>query len=329
MAPQFTKATKRQAKLRMAIDGPSGSGKTYTALVAAMALKNGGRVAVIDTERGSAAKYADLFDFDTLDMMDSYPKETFDPANYIEAIRAAEAAGYDVLIIDSLSHAWEGEGGVLEKHDNETRRMGNNQSFQAWKNVTPQHNRLVTAMLNCGCHLIVTMRSKMDHIITTNDKGQTIIKKVGMAPIQRNGIEYEFDLVADMDIEHSFVVSKSRCFAMADKVASKPAGEFFAPLKAWLSDGAPQPEREPEPERVPAKVGPNGERIEPSWTSTPGQLEKMAQHYGLSYDTILAALDVAKLEDYQGSKKDAASAIDAFIRDEMEKGEPEPSQLTM
>src|SRR5690606_34635021 len=104
----FKKATKSQAKLRMAITGPSGSGKTYTALSVGTPL---GRIAVIDTERGSASKYADLFDFDVLELTE------YNPRNYIEAIRAACAGGYDVLIIDSLSHAWSGQGGVLELVD--------------------------------------------------------------------------------------------------------------------------------------------------------------------------------------------------------------------
>lgn len=254
----FAKATKTKAKLRMAIDGPSGSGKTYTALIAAMALKNGGRVAVIDTERGSAAKYADLFDFDTLDMRDLYPRDTFDPLHYIEAISAAEAAGYDVLIIDSLSHAWEGEGGVLDQHDMASKKSGN--SYTGWKDVSPLHRKLIDAMLNCGCHVIATMRSKMEYILVENEKGKQMPKKVGMAPVQRQGMEYEFDIVADMDQEHTLIISKSRCFNVADKIVTKPTVEFFAPVKAWLSDGAQPAERKPE--QIPAKVGANGERVE-------------------------------------------------------------------
>jgi len=118
MTVQFTKATKWQARLRMAIQGPAGSGKTYTSLCfgCALAEMRGGRLAVIDTERGSAVKYADRYDFDVVAL------ESFQPERYVEAIDAAEAAGYRVLVIDSLSHAWEGEGGVLSLVDEASRR---------------------------------------------------------------------------------------------------------------------------------------------------------------------------------------------------------------
>lgn len=235
MAVTFQRATKRQARLRMAIDGPSGSGKTYTALVAAFALAGEqGKVAVIDTEHGSASKYADLFPpFDVLELA------TFHPQLYVDGIAAAEEAGYQVIVIDSLSHAWEGEGGVLELHDQATKRSQSGNSFTAWKDITPIHRKLVEAMLQSPCHVIATMRSKMEYIQTEDEKGRKIIKKVGLAPIQRQGIEYEMDVVADMDLEHNMVISKTRCFAIADQVVSKPAVAWFATLRTWLSDGAP------------------------------------------------------------------------------------------
>lgn len=248
----FQKATKKQSRLRMAIDGPSGSGKTYTALTFAQALANGGRVAVIDTERGSASKYADLWAFDVLEL------ETYDPRQYVEGIEAAEAAGYDVLVIDSLSHAWEGARGVLELHDDATKRDRAGNSYTAWKDVTPIHRKMVDAILQSRCHIIATMRSKTEYVLVTDDRGKTAPKKVGMAPVQRQGMEYEFDVVADMDIDHNLVVSKSRCPAVADAVVNKPTAAWFATLAAWLKDGAPEI-KQPQPEHV--IVGEEGERV--------------------------------------------------------------------
>lgn len=229
----FKKATKQQSKGRMAIDGPSGSGKTYTALSVAKALAPNGKVAVIDTERGSASKYADLFEFDVCEL------DEFHPDAYVKAIREAEEAGYEVLVIDSLSHAWEGQGGVLDINTDIAARSRSKNTFAAWRETTPIHNRLVDAMLRSSCHVIATMRTKTEWVMEEDDRGKKTPRKIGMAPVQRQGMEYEFDLVVDMDIDHKAVVSKSRCPALADQVIRNPSdadlGKTFA---AWLMDGS-------------------------------------------------------------------------------------------
>ncbi len=236
---KFAKATRKRSRARVAIDGPSGSGKTYTSLIAAKVLADGGRIAVIDTERGSASLYSDKFDFDVLEL------DTFSPMLYTQAIEAAEAAGYAVIVIDSLSHAWEGEGGALDLVDKAATRMQGN-GFAAWKDVTPMHRKMVDAILQCKAHVIVTMRSKMDYIQEKDDRGKTVIRKVGMAPIQRQGMEYEFTLVADMDVDHRISVSKSRCDVMTDAVTAKPDAKFWQPFHAWLNSGdAEQPAHTP------------------------------------------------------------------------------------
>lgn len=240
----FQKATKTQSKLRMAINGPSGSGKTFTGLTFACALANGGRVAVIDTERGSASKYADMFDFDVLEL------DTYHPQQYMDGIQAAEDAGYDVILIDSLSHAWEGEGGVLDLHDQATKRQRTENSYTAWKDITPIHRKLVDAMLQSKCHIIATMRSKTEYVLVTNSQGKQEPKKVGMAPVQRQGMEYEFDIVADMDTDHNMMVSKSRCFTVADAVVNKPTAAWFQAVKAWLTDGTPRPHWADDPANI-------------------------------------------------------------------------------
>ena len=195
------KATKEAVRLRFALIGPSGSGKTFSVL--AIATQLGQRVIVIDTERGSAAKYADLFSFDVLEL------DTFAPDTYCDAIRACEDAGADVVVIDSLSHAWMGKDGALEMVDKAAARSNSRNSFDAWRSVTPQHNRLVDTMLRCKPHLLVTMRSKMEYVIEEDGRGKKVPRKVGLAPVQRDGLEYEFDVLGEMNADHQ-MSSRSR-----------------------------------------------------------------------------------------------------------------------
>ena len=235
MTLAFKRAQRAQRKARIGLIGPSGSGKTYTALMLAKGLAgSSGRIAVIDTENNSAALYADEFEFDVLNL------DTFSPEVYVRAIQAAEAAGYDVLIIDSLSHAWAGKDGALEQVDRVARRMQSNNTFAAWREVTPMHNALVDAMVRSRCHLIVTMRSKTEYIVETDPKtGKTAPRKVGLAPIQREGLEYEFDIVADMDLDNHFIVSKTRYKSLTGQVIHKPTADLGRQIRAWLESGAP------------------------------------------------------------------------------------------
>lgn len=231
MSSLFRPATRQKVRLRMALDGVSGSGKTFTALRFAMAL--GKRVAVINTESGAVEKYLGLspdgtpFQFDVCELVD------FSPSKYTETILAAGLAGYDVLVIDSLSHAWAGSGGALELKD----RKGGN-SFTAWKDITPMHNHMIEAILHSPCHVIATMRSKTEYVLETNGNGKQMPVKVGMAPVQRAGMEYEFDLYCSIDSEHIIRVSKSRCPEVADAISVKPGASFMEPVVAWLNDGS-------------------------------------------------------------------------------------------
>lgn len=236
---QFKKATKKQVKARIAIAGPSGSGKTYTGLVAATALAQGGQIAVIDTERGSASLYSDYFDFDVLEL-----EPPFSPQVYKQAIKAAENAGYGVILIDSLSHAWEGEGGALDLADEATARQRTPNSYTAWREVTPLHREMVDAMLQSKAHIVATMRSKTEYAIESTN-GKTNIRKVGLAPIQRAGMEYEFTVVGDMDIDNKIVISKSRFAPLQSKVQLKPDINFFKPFVDWLNSGDAEVKAEP------------------------------------------------------------------------------------
>lgn len=232
----FKKATKFESKLRLALAGPSGSGKTFTALTLATALAGDGEVAVIDTERGSASKYADQFLFDVQEL------ESFHPNNYINAIHEAEQAGYAVLVIDSLSHAWNGPGGLLEQVENITKRSKSGNSFNAWGEATPLQNRLIDTITRSKLHIICTMRTKTEYVIEPNAYGKSAPRKVGTAPVQRADVEYEFDVYGDMDIDNTLIIHKSRCSELAGAVVAKPDHQVAEVLKRWLS-GEPAPER--------------------------------------------------------------------------------------
>ena len=229
----FTKAQKSASKLRMALAGPAGSGKTWTALAIATGL--GERIALVDTERGGGNYYADQFDFDSLELT------SFHPDQYIKALAAAIEEGYQVVIIDSLSHAWFGRDGALELVDRAAKRSQSGNSFMAWREVTPLHNKLVDAMLKAPVHVVVTLRSKTEYILETDTRGKQVPKKVGMAPVQRDGLEYEFDVFGELDHQHTLLITKSRVYGLADTVIEQPDQSFGHRIHALLLSGVSTP----------------------------------------------------------------------------------------
>lgn len=234
----FRKATKDQEKLRMALDGPPGGGKTWTSLIIGtyLAEREGGRIAVIDSERSSAKKYARDFDFDHLTLPDN------DPRTYASAVRAAIEAGYAVIIIDSLSHAWEG---TLDMKDRVSRQSQSGDSFGAWRTVTPVHNELVDTILRAPAHVIATMRTKVEYLVDpTNPDKSKRVQKVGLKPVQREGVDYEFDVVGELDQENSLVITKTRCSALSGAVIHRPDVALAKTLHEWLTDGEPVVDKE-------------------------------------------------------------------------------------
>jgi energy-coupling factor transporter ATP-binding protein EcfA2 len=224
---------------RIGIAGPEGSGKTLTALKIARGLVGPeGRIAVIDTENRSSRKFRAYERF-LVDVLEG----NYAPAKYVEKITEAEKAGVDCLIIDSLSHAWNAPGGVLDMVDAEVSRHGN--QLNAWRKASPEHNRLVDKLVHCKTNLICTLRVKSEMVVETLPNGRTRVRKVGLQPIQRDGMLYEFDLVIDMDVDHQAVVSKSRCPAL-DKVSFggkdleeglAAAVAFGQQVREWLRTG--------------------------------------------------------------------------------------------
>lgn len=247
----FQKATKAKAKARIALVGVTGSGKTRTALSIAQGL--GGRVALIDTERGSASLYADTFDFDVEEL------STFSPDCYMHAIKEAEQGGYDVLIIDSLSHAWAGPEGVLEFVDQVAQASRSGNKFAAWAKATPLQNKLIDAILSVRqkMHVIVTMRAKTLWDTEKDERGKIAPKKIGLGAVQREGVEYEFDIIGYIDQSHSLIVDKSRWDELDGRIveeAGKANGEELGRrIGAWLADGV---------ERAPGRRGLTREDVE-------------------------------------------------------------------
>lgn len=253
MAVQIREATREELLGRFALIGVSGSGKTFTAIIVGMILAGlkGKRLGVIDTENRSASKYVGepssfvpggRVGFKVIEL------DSFHPDRYIEAIEAFEAdPEVGAIVVDSLSHAWIGKDGVLEIKDNATKKRGNN-DYTAWREASPVHNRLVEKLIRCTKHLGVCMRAKAEYAIQTNDTTKkTEVVKLGMAAEQRGGLEYEFDLVFDVDLKHTAQASKTRCRALDGKAfdlirQSKEIAETFA---GWLSLGTPRVEAPP------------------------------------------------------------------------------------
>lgn len=241
----FKKATKAQAKLRAAVFGPSGAGKTFTSLRVATGLAgDGGRIAVIDTERGSASKYADRFSFDVLELED----QSID--GYVAAIREAGAAGYTVLVIDSLSHGWQT---LLEEIEKLAKAKYRGNTWSAWSEGTPLQRRLVQAILAYPGHVLATMRSKTEWTTVDDGRGKKSPQRVGLAPEQGKGVEYEFDLLVEISTEHIANVIKDRTGKFQDKLLEKPGEQFGRELAAWLADGDPAPAKPVKVEPVKAE----------------------------------------------------------------------------
>lgn len=240
----FVKATKKKSKLRLALTGPSGSGKTWGALQIAKGL--GGKIACIDTEKGSASLYEHIVGFDVLELAAPYT-----PERYIDAIKEAEKAGYDVLIVDSTSHEWSGPGGCLELIDEVARAKFKGNTWSAWSDVTPRHRAFIDTMLQSNMHIISTGRSKTETAQSESNGRKTVVK-LGMKTEQRDGFEYEFTVVLDIIHDgHFAAASKDRTglFNGDPKPITEETGTMLA---EWLDSGVMPPVVEPTIDRITA-----------------------------------------------------------------------------
>ncbi len=224
---QLENATRKRAKIKMALQGPSGSGKTYSALLIASGITGDwSKIAVIDTENHSSELYADLGAYKVLSLTAPYS-----PERYVEAIKVCEKAGIEVIIIDSITHEWDGQGGVLDTHGNMT---GN--SFTNWSKITPRHNAFVQALLQSPSHIISTIRTKQDYVLVEKN-GKQVPEKVGMKGITRDGMDYEFTIVFDLDMKNNASVSKDRTALFTGKPEFKMTPETGKTILAWCNKG--------------------------------------------------------------------------------------------
>lgn len=232
---QFKKAERSAVKLKGAIQGPSGSGKTDGALsLARQIVGPAGRIALADTENGSAALYSDRYDFDTINISPPYLSTKFN-----EAINAAAEAGYDILVIDSISHEWDGEGGILSRKEAADARGGN--QWTNWRPFTKEHGEFTAKILSAPIHIIATMRSKQDYVLEENAKGKSAPKKVGMKAVQREGAEYEFTFNLDVQMDHRAKASKDRTGLFGDGLWDLRDPKTGKMLVDWLKSAKPDP----------------------------------------------------------------------------------------
>lgn len=232
----FKKAERSLTNPTVALTGPAGSGKTMSAMrmAAGIAKALGGRFAVIDTENGSASLYSDLFDFDTVNITPPFNQKKF-----IDAIHAAEAAGFKALVIDSYSHSWVGEGGGLDQKDQLDLNKNSNK-WTNWKPVKARETALKNAMLHSSIPFIfATMRSKMAYE-QIDENGKKKIQKVGLKPMQQDDIEYEFSIQFDIRMDHLADVVKDRTHIFSNNKLLQLTEETGEQLAHWRSSGKPQ-----------------------------------------------------------------------------------------
>jgi len=235
---EFKPAERERAKLRLGIAGTSGSGKSYSSLLIASGLAPWSKIAVIDSEHGSTELYAHLGPYSVLTLEPPY-----DPDKYVEAIKTAENAGFEVIIVDSLSHAWAGEGGILDQQGKATDAKYKGNSWAAWREFTPKHNALLEAILKSSCHIIATLRTKTEYAQVT-ENGKAVVKKLGLNFVQRDGLDYEFTSFFDISAGHLVTTSKDRT-GIFDGQYFKPDRNTGIKLLAWLNCS---PAKDPIPE---------------------------------------------------------------------------------
>lgn len=233
--PEFRRAERRKAYLKIGISAPSGAGKTYSALLMGYGITGDWtKIAVIDTENGSADLYSDLGEYSVCGISAPYT-----PQKYIDAIKSAEEAGFTLIIVDSLTHAWTGDGGLLDMQDKAVKASKSGNGYMAWREITPQHNKLVDTILQAKADIIVTTRAKAEYVIT-DDNGKKNYKKIGLAPIFRDGLEYEMTTFFDLTQDHIATASKDRTNLFDGKnfVPTVETGKTFL---YWKNSGAEMP----------------------------------------------------------------------------------------
>lgn len=225
---QLQQTQRHNVKLRLGISGASGFGKTYSALQLAYGMTNDwSKIAVIDTENSSASLYSDLGNFNVLNLSAPYS-----PERYIEAIDICEKANMEVIVIDSITHEWQGEGGCLQIHE----QLGGR--FQDWSKVKPRHQKFIDAILQSKCHIITTTRRKTDYSLDIGNNGKSKVIKHGTKEITSEGFEYELSVNFELINEnHLCKVSKDRTSLFQGKPEFIINADTGKQLKAWCNQG--------------------------------------------------------------------------------------------
>lgn len=232
-------AKREQAKLRIGMSGVSGSGKTYSALLLARGMASSwDKIAVIDTESGSASLYEDLVPSDEKRYKTMRLSAPFSPMRYVEAIEICEKAEMEVIIIDSISHEWNGTGGCLQLHDQYTEADKRKNSYTAWAKVTPMHDKFINAILQCNAHVITSVRRKQEYEMSKDERGKTTVQKLGTKEITREGFEYELTISFEINMDHYAAVSKDRTGIFAEMPSFKITKEIGEQIKKWNESGA-------------------------------------------------------------------------------------------
>lgn len=251
---QLQVATRKKAKIRLGLSAVSGGGKTYSALLIAFGLCNDwAKIAIIDTENNSADLYSDFGPYNTLTLA-----APFAPERYIEAIKTCEAAGIEVIIIDSITHEWDGAGGCLDIIEELTKKDPKHNSYTQWRFVTPRHQDFLDTILQSPCHIITTVRRKQDYEMSKGNDGKVTVTKAGLKEITREGFEYELTVNIELDQNHNATSSKDRTGLFQDKPSFVPSVNTGKIIKQWCEQGA----------EVAAKAtSPSGNGLPPGWTT--------------------------------------------------------------
>jgi len=232
MSNLLRKATRTKAKIRLGLSAVSGGGKTYSALQVAYGMcGNWEKIAIIDSENGSADLYSHLGAYNVLPIT-----APFTPEKYVQAIHECEGAGMEVIIIDSITHEWDGKGGILDISNS----MSGN-SYTNWAKITPRHNAFIDAILTSTCHVITTVRRKQDYELVTNSQGKAVPQKVGLKEITREGFEYELTINLEIDASHMATASKDRTGLFASNIPFMPSVETGKMIKEWCELGIEVP----------------------------------------------------------------------------------------
>lgn len=233
MALQLKKAERKKAKIRLGLSGASGFGKTYSALLIAKGLVGSwDKIALIDTENGSGELYSDLGEYNVITL-----EAPYSPERYIEAIKMCENAGMECIIVDSITHEWDGDGGCLDIQN----QLGGR--YQDWAKVTPRHNAFIQSIITCKAHVITTVRRKQDYDMVKNDKGKMEVQKVGTKEVTRDGFEYELTMNLEfINDKHMVKASKDRTSLFMGKPEFVPSEKTGEEIRKWCESGAELPE---------------------------------------------------------------------------------------